>query len=293
MSLLFLESMEGEEEFLAKHKTGYISSSAYRHMDVPASLHRSVKDCPVVLGTMPLQKPIEGLAGTHPSGKTYDEVHKLARKVMREVASYQMGSEDLSTFKGYPEWFRNVHFKYHGKYYHFNNRSDAEIEDRNYLNELMAHTILKNEYGVEDVGNLVKREDEPTEGVITFRQTGEKLQYVAHDEKGDILRDGKGEAVMMSDEEIRQKGLPEKDTTVYAFDGPHCVGYASNEFGAVGIFVEKNYQRQGIGKELLRLYMKQWKKQPRIGQMTQAGENLVRSYYRKHVAANESFIGMF
>jgi len=123
----------------------------------------------------------------------------------------------------------------------------------------------------------VKAGDKPT--IITFRQTGERNRYCKHNSEGNIERDEAGLAVMMSEAEIERSGLPVFDTTIKAFDGPNAVGYACDEFGATGVYVERNYQRQGIGTELLRRFRSQFAYDRQLGQMTHAGEQLSRAYY--------------
>jgi len=275
-----------EDAYLAKHKTGSISSSAYKTKAMPSSMHLyPVEACPVVIGTMPLKTPVDGLAGTSPKGTAYKELYAQVRKVQAEVAAMPEGPDGIHLSTAYPEWFRDVYFTYDGKWLHLRCHQ-SEVATRKDINEYVTRHLLAHVYhlSADDVGHLLDRPDEPTVGIITFRQSGEINQYVAHSEDGDIRRDAKGTAVMMTPEEIKAKGLPVTETTVYAYDGPHCVGYACNEFGAVGVYVEQNYQRQGIGKELLRLYLKQYPREVQLGQMTPAGERLTRSYYRQHVA---------
>lgn len=291
MNLSFLELFENkitenaEDEYVAKHKTGYISPKAYSRAEEPGGLGgRSVAKCPKVIGTMTI-KPVDGLSGTHKSGKTYKEIFDLVKKVKGDVSRLKEG-DGLEFSESYPKWFKDVHFQYNGEWYTLRQKSDNEISDRGYLNNLMARHILwdvlKIEHIIED--GIMDREDGGGESQITFRQTGEKSHYVRTDAEGDVVRDSDGNSSYFTDEEMLAKGYPIEDDTVYAFDGPNCIGYASNEFGAVGIFVERNYQRQGIGKELLRLYLSQFKREKQLGQMTPAGEQLARSYYRTHVA---------
>lgn len=64
------------------------------------------------------------------------------------------------------------------------------------------------------------------------------------------------------------------------FDGDRPVGLVSNEFGSAGVWVEKPYQRQGIGSELLTRFMRE-NPEMKLGQMTYAGEKLSRSVYKK------------
>jgi GNAT superfamily N-acetyltransferase len=119
---------------------------------------------------------------------------------------------------------------------------------------------------------------------VEFRQSGEVLKYVAHDSNGEILRNG-NDIVYMTPEEIKRENLPEKDTTIVAFVGDKAVGIASNEWGAVGIWVDTQYHRAGIGTALLEKHVEQ---RPtlksgigKLGQMTQAGYGMTQKYYDK------------
>jgi GNAT superfamily N-acetyltransferase len=119
---------------------------------------------------------------------------------------------------------------------------------------------------------------------VEFRQSGEVLKYVAHDSSGEILRNG-NDIVYMTPEEIKRENLPEKDTTIVAFVGDKAVGMASNEWGAVGIWVDTQYHRAGIGTALLEKHVEQ---RPtlksgigKLGQMTQAGYGMTQKYYDK------------
>ena len=118
-------------------------------------------------------------------------------------------------------------------------------------------------------------------GKIELRKRDEKLQYVKHDDEGEIVRDNRGLAVYLNDAEIELKGFPKKDTSVIAFnDKNEAVGLASNEFGADGVWVVNEYQKQGIGVSLLIELRSQFKPDRKIGQMTPAGEAMTRSYFR-------------
>jgi len=119
---------------------------------------------------------------------------------------------------------------------------------------------------------------------LELRKSGEKLKYVKTDKSGEILRDNKGMALMQSDAEIKKKGLPTHDTCIVAFNSKgEAVGYASDEFGATGVYVLKEYQNKGLGLKLLTEYRKQVKPERRLGQMTPSGESLARKYYRTQV----------
>jgi GNAT superfamily N-acetyltransferase len=117
--------------------------------------------------------------------------------------------------------------------------------------------------------------------LVEFRQSGEKNRYCAHDENKELIRGPDGIAVMMSDEEITDKGLPLYDTSIAAFVGEDAVGLASDEWGADGVWVVEEYQRMGIGTYLIYEFRKQFKDERKLGQMTNAGYNLARSYYRR------------
>jgi len=120
---------------------------------------------------------------------------------------------------------------------------------------------------------------------IEFRKSGEKLKYTAIDPNDDlkILRDEKGMALMLTDDEIKSKGLPTEDLTIAAFDGDKAIGLASDEWGTDGVWVVKDYQKLGIGVYLLSELRKQHEDKRKIGQMTDAGYNMSGSYHKKEV----------
>jgi len=116
---------------------------------------------------------------------------------------------------------------------------------------------------------------------LELRKSGEKLKYVKTDKSGEIVRDEEGMALYLSDAEIKQKGLATHDTCIVAFNKKgESVGYASDEFGATGVYILKPYQRKGLGLTLLTEYRKQVKPTRRLGQMTPSGEMLSRKYFR-------------
>lgn len=121
--------------------------------------------------------------------------------------------------------------------------------------------------------------------MVEFRKSGEKLNYTDEDEQGEILRGANGLALRMSDDKIKSLGYPTHDETIVAFVNDKPIGFASNEFGTIGVWVEGLYQKLGIGSDLMVMFMKQNPKflngQKKIGQMTPAGENMSRSAYRK------------
>jgi len=120
---------------------------------------------------------------------------------------------------------------------------------------------------------------------VEFRQSGETSVYCKNDADGNLVRDEKGNPVYMTPEEVKSAGLPDKDTMIVAFVNDKPVGLASNEFGAVGVWVEGPYQRVGIGTDLMAMHIEQ---RPRIkagigkiGQATDAGISLMKAYHRK------------
>ena len=119
---------------------------------------------------------------------------------------------------------------------------------------------------------------------IELRQTFEKLKYTKVDEEGEIIRDEEGLATYLTDKEMQEKKLPFYDTTVVAFNEKgQPIGYASNEFGADGVWVAREYQKQGIGVELLIELRKQFAPTRRGGQMTYVGEKLALAYHKRQI----------
>jgi len=147
-----------------------------------------------------------------------------------------------------------------------------------------AYDNMQFRQDIKKTPKLIKTIESKNGEKIEFRQTGEKLMYVKHDDKGELVRDQRGLAVMMSDDEIKKEGLNTEHTTVYAFNSKgNNIGYASDEFGSDGVWVKPEYQKQGIGTELLITFKKQFTNdhKRKIGQMTSAGMNMTRSYWRK------------
>lgn len=117
---------------------------------------------------------------------------------------------------------------------------------------------------------------------IEYRQSGEKLKYTYFDEETlTHRRDEHGELIYRPDEELLKDGYALYDTTVVAFAGETPVGHVSDEFGAVGVWVESPYQKKGIGTTLLDAHMKQRRKNTKIGQMTNAGKNMTWAWLKK------------
>jgi GNAT superfamily N-acetyltransferase len=121
---------------------------------------------------------------------------------------------------------------------------------------------------------------------VEFRQTGERNVYCKRtDDDNNYVRDQSGNLVHLTPNEIKEKGYPEFDTTVVAFVEDDPIGLASNEFGAVGVWVEGPYQKRGIGTELLEKHIEQRPDvksgKSKIGQMTHSGQLMTKKYFRK------------
>lgn len=122
---------------------------------------------------------------------------------------------------------------------------------------------------------------------VEFRQKREKLQYAKRkpDDEYEHVRDENGNVIYLSPEEMKAENLPEYDTTIVAFVNDKPIGFVSDEFGAVGVWVEASYQKIGIGTSLLEKHMEQRPNMKsgkgKIGQMTPAGRQMVSKYYDK------------
>jgi GNAT superfamily N-acetyltransferase len=102
----------------------------------------------------------------------------------------------------------------------------------------------------------------------------------------DWVRDANGDVVYYSPEEAKAKGLAPFTYTVGAFVGDRAVGYAGDEFGASGVYVARAYQRHGLGLTLLKTYLEKSGRLAagqKLGQMTAAGQQLVRRLHRQLV----------
>ena len=119
---------------------------------------------------------------------------------------------------------------------------------------------------------------------IEFRKSGEEVFYVKMDEQEEVVRDKEGNVVYLSPEEIKERGLPETDSTITAFnEAGQPIGWVSSEFGADGVWVVKEYQGRGIGTDLLYEFRKQFPSKRRIGQMTPQGMDMTKAYHRRLV----------
>ncbi len=117
---------------------------------------------------------------------------------------------------------------------------------------------------------------------IEIRIKLDENRYVKTDANENIVRDERGMAVYLTDVEVKEKGYSEYNPVIVAFnESGNPIGFASNEWGASGVWVITEYQKKGIGFELLKVLRNYFKEEQRMGQMTEAGEHLTRSYYRR------------
>jgi GNAT superfamily N-acetyltransferase len=124
--------------------------------------------------------------------------------------------------------------------------------------------------------------------IIEFRKKDEKIKYIQSrnpkDPNSDFLRDENGNLIYLTEQQTKEKELPIYDTTIVAFNqDKEAIGWASDEFGADGVFVVEEYQGKGIGNELLYLFRKQFKPERRMGQMTPLGKTLAKAYHKRLV----------
>lgn len=118
---------------------------------------------------------------------------------------------------------------------------------------------------------------------IEIRAHEEKLRYAKKDSNGEYLRDDKGMVIFTTEQENSENNLPSVLYSVAAFVDNDPIGFVSDEWGATGVFVVNKYQKLGVGSLLLREFMQlnPHRKTKRLGQMTSAGVNLARKYYRQ------------
>lgn len=144
------------------------------------------------------------------------------------------------------------------------------IDGIRYFNEKENFPLL---YDTKQFGNTI----------VEFKKSGKPLQYVKTDANDNIIRDNQGKATYLSDEEMKTKGLATEDQTIVAFVGDDPIGFASNEFGATGVWVVEDYQNKGIGSYLLKEFRKTMRPSSRLGQATNSGIALTKKYHKNLV----------
>lgn len=112
---------------------------------------------------------------------------------------------------------------------------------------------------------------------VVFRKSEESVRYVKTEEDADgfpeVVRDERGLATYLTEEEMQQRGLPLTNPTIHMFAGDLMIGHVGDSFGATELFVVREFQGGGIGPYLLKLYMESNPKaaRSRLGQMTWQG----------------------
>ncbi len=109
---------------------------------------------------------------------------------------------------------------------------------------------------------------------ILFYESTVKLQYGTRDED-DVYR-------LYTDEEIKAKGLPPCEITIYAFHDGKEIGFVADEWGATLVTVAHEYKGNGIGK-MLTYYFRKKHPDRDSGGFTDAGYNNLKSVYREFV----------
>jgi GNAT superfamily N-acetyltransferase len=203
--------------------------------------------------------------------KVGDELNNLGRilwgKIEKAKESTKQSISQNKEYEVSPDNFANYH--YTGSIPENAYRNYEKKENISFLGAYEKHP------------KLVKKEKYENE-IIEFRSKNEPLRYVKTDENDETIRDEQGLATYLSLEEMQQKKLPLTDTTIVAFNqNKEPIGWASNEFGADGVWVVKDYQSKGIGTDLLYEFRKQFPSKRKIGQMTNAGINMTRKYHKK------------
>jgi len=117
---------------------------------------------------------------------------------------------------------------------------------------------------------------------IELRRQGDELKYVKTDEEGEIVRDERGLAVYIDKDEMRRRGLPFKEKTITAFHNGNPIGWCGDSFGAMEVYVAKEYQKKGLGVLLMKTYMCMFRNS-QICQMTELGEKASRRLHREFV----------
>lgn len=98
-------------------------------------------------------------------------------------------------------------------------------------------------------------------------------------------RDENGQLIPLSKEEILCFKEP-YEITVYLMHNGKVIGFASDEYGASGVYLQKPYQGKGLGTELIYAYLTvtgRLQRGQKIGQMTPQGYNMTKRLHRKIV----------
>jgi hypothetical protein len=177
---------------------------------------------------------------------------------------------------------------------HPGDMSEKEFIDQHYTGYIPSETYA----------DMTKPEDESWQGrdkheypkligkkevngkIIEFRQSIEENRYVKKDSTGNIVRDENGRATYQSRNEMHKKGLAIYDQTIFVFRDNEYIGVASNEWGAIGVWVRDDHQNHGIGSYLLKLFIEQ-NPEMQIGQMTEMGYGMARKVWEMFYAERQ------
>ena len=144
-----------------------------------------------------------------------------------------------------------------------------------------AYENINFNYSIEKYPKIIFTFTDKLGELIELRQSLEKNKYVKKDQNNEIMRDENGLALFLTDDEVISKKYLLYDSTIIAFNSQgQSVGVASDEWGADGIFISKEYQSRGIGLQLLIHFRNQFPEDRQMGQMTIEGLGLAKSYYR-------------
>ena len=119
-----------------------------------------------------------------------------------------------------------------------------------------------------------------------FRAEKEPNRYVKFDDDHNIIRDANNEPIYMTVDEMRAKNKKEFGTTVALFCEGKIIGFACDEFGASGAYLQKPFQGQGLGSMLMLEYLKESGRLEtgnKIGQMTSWGRYMTRNLHKQIV----------
>lgn len=146
----------------------------------------------------------------------------------------------------------------------------------NWFNASFASDSKK--YGTEVMGTK-ELPDGPTVYAVRIL---EPLRYSKTTPDRDLVRDENGEPVVLTKEEMKEKGLNEFRTTLYLINQytGRIIGWASDEFGADGVWVDPRFSGKGLGSWLLGVFRSQFNERRKIGQMTEEGIGMTAKYWR-------------
>ena len=192
---------------------------------------------------------------------------------------YRRAMKDDEAWQYTPDEFMNHHYTGH-----INSNAYEDYRTSDGLSWLRKESYPV-EHGVYQHGDnayQIRRNQEP----LQYAKWGPKTFQWGNDEPyegTDIMRDEKGNALYLSPEEMREKGLPFESGDLAAFHNDVPVGMASNEFGSTGVWVVDEHQKRGLGTHLLNEFRKLNPTLKNLGQMTNAGYNMSRAYHKRLV----------